>query len=126
MGADSPEVQGLLAIALDRYSLLMAGAVFVLLRSLKKTGIAKLPVYWRFLPVLPDVLGVAATLLGGVPVVAKEPVVVQVAAGLWIGYLSQRFHKICGQSILGDDPDIEANRKQRPPEESPQPPKEGT
>jgi hypothetical protein len=100
------QVQELLAFAFDKWTLVVAGGVFFFFRLLRQTPIVRWPVYWRLLPVLPETLGSAIALLGGIPVVADQPVLIKIAVGLWCGYLSQRAHKVLGQTILGDDPDI--------------------
>ena len=94
-------------IAFDQYVLLVAGGVFLLLRFLKKTPLAKWPVYWRLLPLLPECLSTAAAFAGAIPVIADKSFLIKIAVGLWCGYLAQRAHKVIGQSLLGDDPDIE-------------------
>jgi hypothetical protein len=100
------QVQALLDLALDRYTLLVAGGIFFFLRVLRQTPIAKWSIYWRALPVLPETIGCLAAVLGGIPAVAGQPILIKIAAGLWCGYLSQRTHKVLGQTVLGDDPDI--------------------
>lgn len=100
------QLEGLTEIAFDRFTLINALAIYVLLRVVAKTPLGKAPLYRRFLPFLPEGLGVVSSLLGGIPIVSDQPVVIRVAIGLWCGYLSQRSHKILGQTILGDDPRI--------------------
>src|SRR3972149_6955918 len=72
-----------------------------LLQKVPKLG--ELGIYRRLLPILPDALGCIAAAFGGIPAVADKPLIVRLAAGLWCGYLAQRFHKILGQTVLGDD-----------------------
>jgi hypothetical protein len=104
MGAE--QISGLVELALDKYTLLIAGGIFILLRMIKATPLAKTGIYWRVLPVLPEALGCLAAVTGCMPAVADQPLAIKIAAGLWCGYLSQRFHKVLGQTVLGDDPDI--------------------
>jgi hypothetical protein len=107
------DVQGLADLALNKWTLLTAGGIFLLLRVLKDTPIAKLGIYRRLLPVLPEMFGVAAAFGGGIPSVDGQPVVIRIAAGLWCGYVAQRGHKLLGQAILGDDPKLEAKKAKR-------------
>jgi hypothetical protein len=100
------DLQGLIDVALNRWTLMTAGGVFFLIRVLSQL-LSKVGWYRRLLPVLPELLGVGATIAGGNPAVGGRPLVLQVAAGLWCGYLAQRFHKVLGQTILGDDKSIE-------------------
>lgn len=100
------QVHGLIEIAFETMTLLYAGAIFILFRMLKKSPIVKSAVYWRLLPFLPETVGVVIACSGLLPAVAAMPIPAKVAAGIWCGYISQRFHKILGQTILGDDRDI--------------------
>lgn len=103
------QVHGLLAIALDRFTLLIAGGIYMALRGVQRSQIvSRSGFYRRLLPILPEILGCALSSLGGIPAVEGEPLAVRIAAGLWCGYLAQRFHKVLGQTILGDDPKIRA------------------
>lgn len=114
------DLQGLIDLALNKWTLMTAGGVFFLIRVLSQL-LSKVGWYRRLLPVLPELLGVGATLAGGNPAVSDQPVVLKVAAGLWCGYLAQRFHKVLGQTILGDDQSIESKKqKQLPPPAGPE------
>lgn len=85
-------------------TLLVAGGIFLLLRSLQALKwLSNRPTYRRLLPILAEVLGVTAALTGGLPAVQDQPIPIKIAAGIWCAYLSQKFRKILGQSILGDD-----------------------
>ena len=101
-------VRSFLALAMDTYVLTAAGGVFTVIRALAKTSLAQVPIYRRILPVLPEALGIAAVLGGGVPAVAAMPIAVKIAVGLWCGYVAQKFQKILGQTVLGDDRAIES------------------
>ena len=103
-------VQGLIELATNKWTLLSAGGVYLLLRVVGQTPLAKTGIYRRALPVLPEILGVAAAFLGGIPVVADQPVAIKIAAGLWCGYVAQRGHKLLGQTLLGDDRKLEAGK----------------
>jgi len=98
-------------IAFDRWTLLVAGIVFLLLRfatRLAHTGSDRVTgVVRRAMPFLPEVLGVGIACFGGVPVVASEPVVLKVAVGLWASYVASKIHKVLGQTVLGDDQKLE-------------------
>jgi len=100
------QIQELIAIGFDKWTLLTAGGIFILLRALQKTALAKWNWYRRSLPIIPECLGIASAIFGGLPVLEGQSVVLKIAAGLWCGYLSQRFHKVLGQTILGDDKSI--------------------
>lgn len=102
------QLTGLLDLVLDSYTLLIAGAIFGLLRTLQSTVLGTKALYRRLLPLLPDALGVVASLLGAIPAVADKPIIIKIAMGVWCGYVAQRFQKILGQTILGDDTKIEA------------------
>ncbi len=111
---EGADIQGLIDLALNKWTLLTAGGVFFLLRVVGQLDfIGKRNLYRRLLPVLPEALGVAATVAGGNPAVADQPLVLQVAAGLWCGYLAQRFHKVLGQVVLGDDRLMELSKRER-------------
>lgn len=97
------DIQPLIDLALDKFTLLTAGGIFFFLRFVAKTRAAKHPLYRRFLPILPDLLGVAAALSGALPALGELHPLFRVAGGLWCGYIAQRFHKVLGQTILGDD-----------------------
>lgn len=98
------QIHGLVELALNKWTLLMAGGVFFAVRILNGlTFLSKRAWYRRILPFLPDALGCGAAISGGIPVVADQPLILQLAAGLWCGYLAQRFHKVLGQTVLGDD-----------------------
>lgn len=97
------QIQGLVALAFDKYTLLVAGAIYIALRGIHSTRFSKWWVYRRVLPFLPESLGCLAAAFGGLPVMADQPILVRLAAGLWCGYLAQKGHKILGQTILGDD-----------------------
>ena len=106
-GAD---IAGLIELALNKWTLMTAGGVYFLIRVFSQLDfISKRNLYRRLLPVLPEMLGVVATFAGGNPAVADQPAVLKIAAGLWCGYLAQRFHKVLGQTILGDDKSITAS-----------------
>lgn len=108
---DPTALKGLMDLAFDEWTLLVAGGIYLFLRMLHDFKlISKLTVYRRLLPVFPEVLGVAAAVLGGIPVVDGKPIIIKIAAGLWCAYLAQRFRKILGQTILGDDTKLEAAR----------------
>lgn len=100
---EGADIQGLIDLALNKWTLMTAGGVFFLIRVLTQTPLSKLNFFRRILPILPEILGVAATIAGGNPAVAEQPIVLKIAAGMWCGYLAQRFHKVLGQTILGDD-----------------------
>jgi hypothetical protein len=109
------DVQGLVDLALNKWTLLTAGGVFFLLRVISQLPwLSTTNAYRRLLPVLPELLAVGATLAGGNPAVDSSPIVLKVAAGLWCGYLAQRFHKVLGQTILGDDRSITATPRAAP------------
>ena len=76
------------------------------MRWLKRFPWMKAEATQRVLPLIPEVLSVTACLAGGVPHLADETWVVRIGAGLFAAYLSERFHKILGQTILGDDREI--------------------
>ena len=120
----SEGVQGLIDLATDKYTLLTAGGVYLFLRVLVQTPVAKWGVYRRILPILPEILGVAAAFAGGIPVVESQPLAIKVAAVLWCGYVAQRGHKLLGQTLLGDDRLLEAKKakqikaRETPPEDS--------
>lgn len=59
--------------------------------------------YRRALPVLPESIATLAVMSGSVPTYAGASLWTQVAIGFFCGFLSQRVHKILGQTILGDD-----------------------
>lgn len=109
---DQTALMGLIDLAFDRWTLLIAGGIYLFLRTLNGfEPISKLGVYRRILPLLPESLGVAAAFLGGIPFVEGKPAVIKIAAGLWCAYLAQRFRKLLGQTVLGDDAKLEAARK---------------
>lgn len=108
------QLQGLRDLAFDGYTLLISGAVYFAIRAVAHTAIARAHLYRRVLPILPESLGIVAVLLGGVPSSSGQPSVVQIAIGLWIGYVAQRFHKILGQTLLGDDERIQTKALPRP------------
>lgn len=96
------------AMAFDASVLLAAASIYGAIRATHKLGVARHPIFRRALPVLPEVLGVAAVVSGAVPIAAALPIGGKVAFGLWTGYLAGKFHKILGQTILGDDRAIES------------------
>lgn len=104
----------MLAIALNAWTLLVAGGIFLGLRALQGfKWLSNRPAYRRLLPILPEALGVLAAFTGGLPAVAGQPIAIKVAAGLWCAYLSQKFRKILGQSLLGDDRVIAAKMMEK-------------
>lgn len=106
-----PSIRGLVDVAFDQWTLLVAGGVFIFIRMLSQIPlIKKSSIFKRILPVLPEILGSVAAIFGGIPAVQKQHFIVKIAAGLWCGYLAQRFHKILGQTFLGDDNIIEAKK----------------
>ena len=98
-------------IALDQWTILVAGIVFLLLRYATRithsgndhvTSIVR-----RLLPFLPEALGVLISVMGGVPGGAGTPLIIRVAVGLWAAYVATKIHKILGQTVLGDDTRLE-------------------
>lgn len=114
-----------IAIALDKYVLLVAGGIFAGIRAAARYAISAHPLYRRFLPLLPEAMGVGAVLSGGVPTADTYPVALKIALGLWCGYLAQKFQKLVGQTILGDDRFIEASAAAKLVEPPPADPSEG-
>lgn len=115
-GGVGVDIEGLIALGLNKWTLLTAGGVYLLLRVTNQLAfISGRNWYRRILPVAPELLGIAATFAGGNPAVAKAPIVVKIAAGLWCGYLAQRFHKVLGQTILGDDKKITTTKAAEAP-----------
>lgn len=102
-----------IGMAFDPSVVFVAGAIYGAIRATHRLGVSKHPVFRRALPVLPEVLGVAAVVAGAVPIAATLPVGGKVAFGLWAGYLAGKFHKVLGQTILGDDRAIEAPKKEK-------------
>lgn len=99
----------IVATFFDRYTLMCAAGIFLLLRVLRNVqAISSTGVYRRLLPLLPEALGVGAALAGGLPAIAGKALVIRLSAGLWCGYVATKFHKVLGQTILGDD-DVIAN-----------------
>lgn len=105
------DITGLLALVVDKFSLLVAGAIFMLLRVISATPVGNVAIYRRLLPLLPEMLGAATSLVGGLPAVANQPIFVRLAAGIWCGYLAGKFHKVLGQTVLGDDSTLAAAMK---------------
>lgn len=101
------EIKSFVELAFDRNVMLISGGVFTAIRALQKTELSKVAVYRRVLPILPETIGVVAVVAGGVPLAAAFPLALKVALGLWCGYVAQKFHKLIGQTILGDDRQIE-------------------
>lgn len=100
-----PTFDSLFALAFDAWTLAICGGVYFLLRSINRALDGR--TWWRrILPFMPDVLGIGLSTAHLVPSVASQPVAIRVAIGLWIGYLAQRFHKLLGQTILGDDANL--------------------
>ncbi|NIM50434.1 MAG: hypothetical protein GTO22_14490 [Gemmatimonadales bacterium] len=97
------------SVALDTWTLLVAGGIYFLLRALRGVPfVAGNTWYRRALPLLPEALGVTAAVSGGLPAVAGKPLVVKIAAGLWCAYAAGKFQKVIGQTLLGDDRTISA------------------
>lgn len=91
----------------NRHVVMVVGGVYFLLRIFNTIQpIGRSSLYRRLLPFLPEILSYAAILLGSIPELREEHWVIKGAAALWCGYAAQRFHKILGQTILGDDPRI--------------------
>lgn len=101
-------VKSFLALAFNEHVLACAGGVFVLIRAGQKANFSTHPLYRRILPLLPEILGVLFVVSGAVPTVAQSPIPLKIAVGLWCSYVAQKFQKILGQTILGDDRHIEA------------------
>jgi hypothetical protein len=94
----------LFAILLDQWMLLTAAGVFALFRALSNFDPLARNKWWkRALPLLPEVVGCAAVVLGSVPTLSNHPWPLRAAAGLWVAYLAKSFRKILGQTVLGDD-----------------------
>lgn len=97
-------IDEVLRIALDAWTLLVAGGIYFLLRVFNGfRWLSKRTWYRRLLPVLPEVLGVSASVACGLPAVEGKPLPIKIAAGLWCAYAAQKFQKVLGQSVLGDD-----------------------
>lgn len=106
-GAVEQAISEFIRIALDKYAVITIAGIFILIRAMNAVPIvSQRSVYRRLLPVLPEVLGTLAVFAGSVPMLSDHGIAVKLAFGLWCGYCSQRFHKILGQTILGDDPRI--------------------
>lgn len=119
-------VEGLVAIALDTWTLVLAGGIYFGLRSLD--GILGGNLIWRrLLPLMPELLGLTLSICHCVPSTAMEPLMVRVAIGLWLAYVSKNFRKILGQTVLGDDAKIteHAYRRKLKPSTPPVPPADG-
>lgn len=100
------------SLALHRDVLFAAVGVFAALRAIHAWPLlSKTDLYRRVLPILPEVMGIAIAYTGGIPIVAALPESIRIATGFWVGFLSQRAHKVLGQTILGDDPALQAKRR---------------
>lgn len=102
------ELQFALAIGLNRYTILVAGGIFVLLRALASTPLNKVPLYRNnILPVLPELIGVLTYVFAELPtnvtIEGGDGFVFRAALGLWCAYLAQKGRKLLGQTILKDD-----------------------
>jgi len=95
-------VMGLAELALNKWTLFVAGGIFFLARALDDAPfLAQNPVTRRLLPFVPEALGIAAAFAGGLPVVDGQPAAIKVAAGLWCAFLGENFVKILDRVILG-------------------------
>lgn len=100
-------VDEFIRLFLNRQVLLVVGGVYFLIRLLNSVGpISRSSIYRRLLIFIPELLSTAAIFSGAIPSFHDEHWVVKLGAGLWCGYVAQRFHKFLGQTILGDDPRI--------------------
>jgi len=68
------QIAGLIALALNKWTLFTAGGIFLILRTLSALEwLNRSQAYRRFLPLLPEALGMAAAFCGGIPIVDSEP-----------------------------------------------------
>lgn len=111
-------------LAIDREIIMVAAGIYVLLRLISRFSFAKIPTYRRVLPFLPEILGCLVVFYGGVSATADLSTAAKIAVGLWCGYLASKFHKILGQTILGDD-HLVASKMPQPLREGSIPPQEG-
>ena len=104
------DLEGLFAIAFDVWTLLIAGGIFLGLRSLEKVPWLPSQTWWKMIqPLVPDAAGIGIGLAGWLPACSDKNVAIRIAAGLWCAYVAQKGRKILGQTFLGDDPVISAN-----------------
>jgi len=115
MRMDETLVMGLAELALNKWTLFVAGGIFFLARALDDAPwFARNPVTRRLLPFVPEALGIAAAFAGGLPVVDGQPAAIKVAAGLWCAFLGENFVKILDRVILGQSrhgPAVEAQQR---------------
>lgn len=98
----------------SRQTLLLIGGVFFLVRIINSVeAISRNSFYRRLLPILPEILSAVAIFAGALPVLEHEHLIIKGATALWCGYVAQRFHKILGQTFLGDDPRIAVRNTSR-------------
>ncbi len=104
---------------INKWTLAVAAGVFVALRALNGWPmLSEKRFYRRTLPVLPESIGIAVWVLGGLPIGTTAPLhgraefMARVMAGLWSAYLAQKFRKILAQTLLGDDARIKLDHKE--------------
>ena len=114
-----PQITELLTarvLAMAEAGAMLALGVFLVMRVLARLKwLERHPWAVRALPLLPEALGVAGALLGGIAFDPETPVVVRAIYGLMAGAIATRAHKLLGQTILGDDKRIAAPKKRRTP-----------
>jgi hypothetical protein len=108
------DIQAVLSIAFDVWTLLVAGGIFLGMRAIQKIPwLPRQGWFKRLQPLLPEAAGIGVGLAGWLPACSQQNIAIRVAAGLWCAYVAQKFRKILGQSLLGDDPIIAARVAKR-------------
>jgi hypothetical protein len=97
------------ALLLHPRVFLVAAGVFVLLRALGSSPLGQVALYKRALPLMPELLCVAAMTLGAAPE-PNAPILVNVLLGVWSSYVAIKFRKVLGQTVLGDDQVVEQSK----------------
>lgn len=104
-------VNDFLALILTQWTLYTGVGIFLTLRMLKAIKwLDNKNFYRRLLPILPEVLGIAAVFLGSVPSLVSAPIVHKIFGGMVCAYLSKLGRKLLGQTIIGDDRKIKGKK----------------
>lgn len=104
------QLQDLTAILLTQEVIALSAGIFAVLVTLNRTvsikgrRLARVPKWWRIMPLLPLVLGVAGAFLPGVvPNAAGWGT--QVLVGLWAGFVAAHGRKIFKRLVTDKQPD---------------------
>lgn len=100
----------------DGHAKITATGIYLVIRSLAQTRIAQTRVFKRLQKFLPYIFGVAAVLLGSVPVVESSPLLAKCGAGMIVGFIAHGAHKLLGLPVAAAESIAKRKAKEDDPD----------